>query len=284
MQLLPSTRAARFQMIRALALSLLAVLLVMAPAAAQENQSARPIPDTIRSSGVTQAEWDQIQAEARRQARRAGIAEAALLAAAERAGLNLARSGRFSAAALRDAIIEQLGSQAQTIRDLQERLEVLARADDPEIARLLADAHIAVDEGRLDDADQLLAQAEESDLAAAAVAEARAERARARIADAIAERGRLVIQGGGVSASVDDAIVAYEEALRGIDRTLASRDWARTQFNLGVAYAIRAQNGDDEARVLAIAALQAAASGFADMEDDVGRARAERLVGALQAQ
>ncbi|HRP09628.1 MAG TPA: hypothetical protein PLK37_01190 [Terricaulis sp.] len=244
---------------------------------------AAPLPDTLRSAGVTQADWESVVAEARAQARRAGVAEAALLAAAERSGVNLARSGRFDAAALRDAIMGQLQSQAQIIHELQERLYILARADDPEIARLLTEARLAIDEGRLDDADHQLAQAERSDLAAVAVAEARAENARARLGDAIIERGRLERVGrDGASVGVREAIAGYELALRGIDRVLAPRDWARTQFNLGIAYAILAQNGEDEARVLAIAALREASSGFADMMDEEGISRAARLIAALQ--
>jgi hypothetical protein len=263
--------------------ALFVLALTAAPAFADTVQQTGALPPSIASAGVTQAEWSAIRAEVSRQAHRAGVAEAALLAAAERAGANLAQSGRFDAAALRDAIISQLQSQARTIAELQDRLEVLARADDPEIAQLLTQARTAITEGRLDDADHFLAQAEQSDLAAIAVAEARAERARARIADAIAERGRLArIQGGRASETVRDAIAGYEQALRGMDRTLAPRDWARTEFNLGVAYAILAQSGDDEARVLGVAALQSAESGFDDLHDEDKAARAERLIAALQ--
>lgn len=241
------------------------------------------LPPAIASAGVTQAEWNHVIEEARRQARRVGVSEAALVAAAERAGVNLARSGQFDAAALRDAIVNRLVSQAETITELQERLRVLVGADDPEIARLLSEARTAVDAGRLDDADRLLAQAEESDLAAVAVAETRAERARGRIADTIAERGRLErIQGESSATSARAAIVEYRNALRTISRTLAPRDWTRTQFNLGIAYAIVAQNGDDEARVLAIAALRAATDGFEDLGDRSGKTRTERLLAALQ--
>jgi len=253
---------------------------VAAPAIAQQAG----LPSEIASAGVTQSEWDTVVAEVRRQARRAGVAEAALLAAAERAGSNFARTGQFNAAALRDAIVNLLQSQAQTISELQERLTVLARADDPEIARLLNDARAAIDQGRLDDADHLLSQAEVSDLAAVAEAEARAERARERIADAIAERGRLEqIRGEGSSIHVREAIFGYEAALHSIDRTLAPRDWTRTQFNLGIAYAILAQNGEDEARVHALAALRVAAAGFESLGDEAGVLRAERLIAALQA-
>lgn len=262
---------------------LFAMMMVAAAALWASPAFTQPLPDTLRSAGITQAQWEAVRAEARNAAARANIAEAALLAAAERAGLNLLRSGRYSPAELSEVIIGQLETQAQTISELQERLEVLARADDPEIARLLTEARVAISEGRLDDADAALAAAEESDLAAVAVAEARAERARARVADAIVERGRLDrIQGGGDAANVQEAIARYEADLRGMDRTLAPADWARTQFNLGVAYAILAQSGDDEARVLALGALQAAASGFAELQNAESQTRAERLIAALQ--
>jgi hypothetical protein len=264
-------------------IALCAAFLVLASPQPTFAQSTGALPPALASAGVTQSEWSAVLTEVARQAQRAGVAEAALRAAAERAGGNLAASGRFNAAALRDAIIAQLQNQAKTIAELQDRLEVLARADDPEIAQLLTQARTAITEGRLDDADHFLAQAEQSDLAAIAVAEARAERARARIADAIAERGRLDrIQGGDAPQSVRDAIAGYEQALRGMDRTLAPRDWARTEFNLGVAYAILAQSGDDEARVLGVAALQNAESGFDDLHDAEQAARAQKLVTALQ--
>ncbi len=254
--------------------------LLVCAASAMAQQA---LPPTLASAGITQAEWNHIREDAARHARRANIAEAALLAAAERAGANLALSRRYSAIELRDAIVGQLGQQAQTIRELQTRLQVLARADDPEIARLLTDARLAIDEGRLGDADQFLALAEESDLAAVAVAEARAERARARIADAIAERGRLDrIQGGGAAADVRAAVVTYQAALGGMSRAMAPRDWAQTQFNLGIAYAILAQGGDSESRVLAIGALRAAQSGFGDLGDTEGVSRTQRLIAALE--
>lgn len=251
------------------------------PSALAQNAG---LPPAIASAGVTQSEWASVVAEVRQEAHRAGVAEAALLAAAERAGSNLARTGQFSAASLRDAIISRLQAQAQTITELQNRLTVLARADDPEIARLLTAANTAIEQGRLERADEILAQAEESDLVAIAIAEARAERARERIADAISERGRLqVIRGGATSTHVREAIARYEAALEHINPALAPRDWTRTQLNLGIAYAILAQNGENEARVLAVAALRAAASGFERLQEADGRARAERLITALQA-
>lgn len=242
-----------------------------------------PLPPSIASAGVTQAEWDAVRAAVRHEAQRAGVAEAALLAAAERAGVNLAGSGRYDAASLRDAITGQLQTQAQIIAELEDRLAVLAQADDPQIAQLLNDARIAIGEGRLDEADRLLAEAENSDIAAIAVAEARAERARGRIADAIAERGKLErSQGGAAAAGVRDAITAYEQQLRSVDRMLAPRDWARLQLNLGIAYAILAQDGNDGAYALSVQALRAAVSGFEILQDTAQVTRARRLIAALE--
>jgi hypothetical protein len=261
--------------------ALLLALLIVAPDLALAQNVG--LPPEIASAGITAQQWDEIRAEVRRQAQRAGVAEAALLAAAERAGVRLAQSGRFDARALRDAIIEQLETQARSIAELQERLAVLARAADPEIAALLLAARAAIDEGRLEGADALLAQAEESELAAIEVAEARAERARARIADAIAERGRLdATQGGRDIGGTQDAVARYERDLARIDRTLAPADWARTQLNLGIAYALLAQNGDDGARVLAVAALGQALAAFEAQANTDEAEMARKLIDALR--
>ena len=87
---------------RWLAAMLAGVLFTAAPALAQAQSGA--LPPTIASAGVTQAQWDAIRREARAQAQRARVSEAALLATAEAAGANLARSGRFNASALQGAI------------------------------------------------------------------------------------------------------------------------------------------------------------------------------------
>ncbi len=251
------------------------------PAYAQAARAA--LPPSIASAGVTDAEWNGIQAEVRLQARRAGVAEAALLAAAERAGVNLARSGRYSAASLRDAIINQLEMQARTIAELQERLTVLARAADPEIANLINAARLAIDEGRLEDADRFLALAEESDLAAIAVAEARSERARGRLAESVLLRSGLERLESPLEIDrIRSAAAQYELVLVGMDRDLAPNDWARTQFNLGVAYALLAQAGEVDRRVLAIAAFEAARDGYTSLSDLVRAARAQHLADALR--
>lgn len=250
---------------------------------ASQAETKEGLPSSIASIGVTKSEWNDIQAEVRIQSQRAGIAETALMAAAELSGSKLANSGHFSAATLRDIIISSLEVQAHTIADLQDRLTVLARAADPEIENLLNSASLAIDEGRLDEADRFLSLAEESDLAAIAVAEARSERARTRLCEAVIFRSELA----GLDNPLEiekfrSAAVEYERRLASIDRALASRDWARIQFNLGVARALLAQAGEEESRFLAISAFNAAAEVYDGLGDPLGSARAEQLAEALQ--
>jgi hypothetical protein len=241
------------------------------------------LPDSIASAGVTQAEWDSIQVEVRRQARRAGVAEAALLAVAERAGVNLAISGRYNATRLRDLILSQLESQARAIADLQARLEILIRAADPEIANLLASAQRAIDDGLLEDADRFLSLAEESDLAAIAIAEERSEHSRTRLAESILLRrsmDRLVSEQE--MEGIRRAALTYRHLLSTTDRELAPKDWARIQFNFGIANALLAQAGNREARDLAVAALEAASEAYAIVGDASKASRARQLADALQ--
>lgn len=258
----------------------LAVCCVASPLALAQGSA---LPPSIASAGITQAEWNAIQEEVRRQARRAGVAEAALLAAAERAGINLARSGRFDAAGLRDAIINQLETQARTIAELQERLAVLVRAADPEIANLLRAARQAVEEGRLEDAERFLALAEESDLAAIVVAEARSETTRMRLAENILLRGGLArLANPSEIEPIREAAARYQQTLSAMDRALAPNDWARTQFNLGVAHALLAQAGEADSRVLAIAAFEASRDGYEVLGDRVAADRAGQLADAMR--
>jgi hypothetical protein len=174
-----------------LTLALLASALIAAPASATPSQQNGALPAAVASAGVTQDQWTAIRAEVTRQARRAGASEAALLAAAEAAGANLAGSGHFNALSLQQAIFEQLANQADQIAELQHRLDALIGDSDPAIARIYADARTALDEGRLTDADGLLAQASERDLAALQQADAEAERRRLRAGETIAARGQV---------------------------------------------------------------------------------------------
>jgi hypothetical protein len=248
-----------------------------------QAETKQGLPSSIASIGVTKAEWNDIQTEVRIQSHRAGIAEAALMAVAERSGSRLANSGRFSAATLRDAILSSLENQARTIADLQDRLTVLARAADPEIANLLNSARLAIDEGHLDEADKFLSLAEESDLAAIAVAEARSERARTRLAEAVVLRNELTRLDNLLEIErFRSAAIEYDHLLDSIDGTLAPNDWARAQFNLGVARALLAQAGERDSRVMAIAAFDAAAEAYERLGDARGSKRAQQLADALR--
>jgi len=264
-----------------LAASLVSLFLMTINAAAQPDGTG--LPPEFASSGITVADWEDIQRQVSAEARRAGVAEAALMAAAERAGVNLAASGRYKAANLRDAIINQLEIQAQSIAVLTERLTVLIRAADPEIGNLLNAARTAINEGRLEDAERSLALAEESDLAAIVVSEARAEQARTRLAEVIILQGGLEkLENPGEIAEVRAAVASYESALASLDRDLSPNDWARTQFNFGVAHALLAQTGDAGSRISAIAAFDAAGAGFEALNDSVRALRAWQLSAALR--
>ncbi|MGD9815080.1 MAG: hypothetical protein AB7Q23_02250 [Hyphomonadaceae bacterium] len=167
--------------------ALMLATLVAAPAFAQ------PIPDALRSAGVTQAQWDAIRAEARVQAERARISEAALLAAAEAASANFAASGRFNARRLERTIFDALADQADQIAELQHRLAALTGDADPGIAAIFTQARVALGAGRLADADRLLAQVAQRDLAAIQAADAEAERRRLRAGETIASRALVAV-------------------------------------------------------------------------------------------
>ncbi|MGD9816582.1 MAG: hypothetical protein AB7Q23_11810 [Hyphomonadaceae bacterium] len=152
---------------------------------------AQPLPDSLRSAGVTQAQWDVVRAQVRVQAQRARISEASLLAAAEAASENLAASGQFDPLALQQAIYEALAEQADQIAELQRRLETLTGDADPGIGAIFADARVALAAGRLTDADRLLAEVAQRDLAAIQQADAEAERRRLRAGETIASRGQV---------------------------------------------------------------------------------------------
>lgn len=256
-------------------------LLTTPPALAQPLQAG--LPPEIASADVTVEQWEDIQTQVRLEARRAGIAEAALMAAAERAGVNLAASGNFSAARLRDAIISQLARQAETISELTDRLAVLAGAADPINANLLTFARIAIEEGRLQEADRFLHLAEESDLVAIAVAEARVERQRARLAEAVLMRSEIGDLNHAIEiADLRAAAARYEAKITRMDPLLAPNDWARDHFNLGIVLALLTQAGDEARRSAALAALEEAAAGYERVDRANMAARTRQLAEALR--
>ncbi|MGE3929137.1 MAG: hypothetical protein AB7G05_03170, partial [Hyphomonadaceae bacterium] len=129
-----------------------AAALACAPMAAAQG----PLPSTLASAGVTQAEWSALQAQVRAAAARARVSERALAVVAERLGLSLAQGG---ARVDTGEIVGQLDGMAARIAELETRLATLERDEDPAIAALIARARAAIEAGELDGADVALAEA-----------------------------------------------------------------------------------------------------------------------------
>jgi tetratricopeptide (TPR) repeat protein len=185
----------------------------------------------LRIAGVTEAQLTVIQAAVAREAAARGISERALAAAAQAAGARISESGHFDAEALAQTIIGQIAHQAETIQELESRLAALTRTDDPIIASLMGRAHAAVHDGRLADADALLAEAEETDLAAATTAITQANARLGRAAAHMAERGRIASLRGDYLA----AAVHFARASETVPATEARARWI---FRLGQANAL----------------------------------------------
>lgn len=170
---------------------LLAIAAVLIATLAAAPAGAQPLPDALRSAGVTQAQWDAVRSQARAEAQRARVSEAALLAAAEAASASLAASGQFDSRRLQHALLEALAEQADQLAVLQRRLETLTGDADTGTAAVFAQARAALEAGRLVEADRLLAQVAERDLAAIQRADAEVERRRLRAGETIAGRGQV---------------------------------------------------------------------------------------------
>lgn len=244
---------------------------------ALQAASAQALPDSLRSAGVTQAQWDAIRGEARRQAQRAQISEASLIAAAEAASINLAQSDHLNALGLQQAIFETLSEQADQIAELRRRLDAATGDADPAATGLLAQARAALDEGRLADADRLLAQAAARDLAALQQADAEVERRRLRAGETIAGRGQLAY----VQADYLTAAEHLARAAATVPQSASEPRWLYTVWRANALY----RRGDlfGEAAPLedAIGAFESALvlrpratapSDWADTQNDLGAA------------
>jgi hypothetical protein len=185
----------------------------------------------LRIAGITETQLDEIRGQVRHWSARAGVSERALLAAAQASGAQLAASRHFDAEALSGTIVEQLEAQADTIKELEARLAALARADDPAVASLIGRARTALDDGHLADSDALLAQAEETDLAAARTAAAQAEARLIRAAATIAERGRIAF----LQADHLAAAAHYARATDTVPETAIEQRWS---YRMGQARAL----------------------------------------------
>ena len=198
-------------------------LLAVAPALAQTSRSG--LPPVIASAGVTQAQWDAIRREVRLQAQRAGVSEAALLAAAESAGSNFAGSRSFNALSLQQTIFEELSRQANQIAELQRRLAALTGDADPGIAEIFARARAALDGGRLAEADRLLAQVAERDLATIQQADTEAARRRLRAGRTLESRGDIAY----VQANYSAAAANYDRAAVTVPQSAIEERWRYLQ-------------------------------------------------------
>lgn len=201
---------------------LLAIACALAAAFASHGANAQPLPDSVRAAGVSEAQWDAIRSEARAQARRADISEATLFAAAAAASDNLARSGRFDALSLQSVILQALSEQADQIALLQGRLETLTRESDETSAGLVEQARAALREGRLGDADALLAQAAEHDLAAIQRADDEVARRRTRAGETIASRAQIAT----LQSDYLTAAAHYARAAEIVPQSAAALRWA----------------------------------------------------------
>lgn len=177
-----------------------------------------------------------MRAQARVQAQRAHISEASLLAAAEAASVNLAASGEFDPFALQHAISEMLAEQADQIAELQRRLEALTGDADPAAAALLMQARTALNEGRLTEADDLLAQSAARDLYAIEQADAEAERRRLRAGETIASRGQVAL----VQADYLVAAAHYGRAAETVPQRAIAIRWSYRHGQADAVY----QRGD----------------------------------------
>jgi hypothetical protein len=166
---------------------LFAMITIVALVTAATAVLAQAVPDSMRSAGVTIAEWNAVQNEVARVAAARGASQAALEAVAMRLSESLVRNGRIDV----DGVIQLLDERGERLVEFQNRLALLERADDPEVAALLGEARSAVLAGDLELGDAKLAQAVESDLAAIALSEVQTNARRSRAAEALAERGHL---------------------------------------------------------------------------------------------
>lgn len=186
--------------------SWLAALLVIA---APLNAFA-DAPPALREAGVTDEDWERLQQRLARVARARDVSQRALETIAERLAANEFRGRRID----QDELISLLDERAQVLRNVQHRLDVLRSADDPTVASLLSRAYDALVSGDLDQADLLLGQAAERDLAMASVDEARSAERLERAERTRQERALL--SGGNTQTAVLDPAeyAALEETWR----------------------------------------------------------------------
>jgi tetratricopeptide (TPR) repeat protein len=188
---------------------------------------AQGVPNTLRSAGVTVAEWNALQEEVGRVAAERGASRAALAAVALRLSETLVRDGRVDV----EEVLGLIDDRGARLAELELRLAALERVNDTQISALLAEARLAISAGDLALGDAKLAEAAQSDLASIAEAEAQVATLRRRAAETIARRGDLAW----LRSNFAGAGELYEEAAETVS---ASDIPARWGFRLAQASAL----------------------------------------------
>jgi len=119
---------------------------------------ATPLPPSLRSAGVTQAEYDALQLEVTRAARARNVSERALRAVADRLGVRLAAGGRLDV----EQLLTQIDARAADLAELQSRIIVLESANNTAISAILGDVRTAIEAGDLELAQTLLTTARQA--------------------------------------------------------------------------------------------------------------------------
>ncbi|HRP12127.1 MAG TPA: tetratricopeptide repeat protein [Terricaulis sp.] len=289
---------------RLIALAFLLFAGLATPALAQ-------VPPSLRSAGVTEAQWSQAQALISAQARTLNQREAALRTLAIEifegepslgfeTYLELIREGAArlpqalaAARALNprgDARLEDLRARAVSAAEQGRLREALALQDEYAAALRaaleralqqplldLAAAHAAAGGTAYALADHLGAAARYAEAAEAAPAGTR-ERWQYLVwqAYALTERSRLFAE----SAPLQQAVALYQQALILRPRETAPADWANAQNHLGIALALQGGRGAPGALERAVVAYEAALSVMTREADPAGWAATQINLGA----
>jgi hypothetical protein len=270
---------------------------------------AQSLPDTVRSAGVTVAQWQAVQAEVRRVATAQGVSERALAAVAERMGVELVQGGGIDL----NQLLGLIDSRAALIRELQEHLTVLERSDDPATAVLLRQARAAIESGDLDGAERVLAETRQVARTARVQAQLRetevikvaadvralrldylgaaalyAEASETASQDmgqwslrywqmqALYNRGRLFNEPEPLREAVR---IGVTYAMPLAPRETRPERWAVTQTSLGLALQVLGERGDDAALARSVQAFEAALTVLTREREPQGWAEATNNLG-----
>jgi len=296
-------------------LATLALLATALALAAPPASYAQALPDEVRSAGVTLAAWSSVQIEVKRSAADKRVSERALGAACAKMGIEFAKGRKLDLAQL----IALIDSRADEINALGERLESEARESDPTTAGLLQQARAAIDAGELDQASDVLDQAD----ATAARAFEGAQRKRAEVVATEAEVKSLELDDLAAAAKYAEAVglsppgdakarwkyviaqaaalerrgelfeepqplqsalgLYRDEALPLVPRQTYPHEWATTQSSLAKALRVVGERGDEATLHGSVAAYRASLEVSTRSHDPADWASAENGLGSALA-